>query len=136
MKGKTVACFRTRWGRWLLYGRKTQIEGGPDAIYDALGINPPEIGEGLGRNLELEDLVHFDADYIIMGADDTVCAPQALKLMRENQLLQRSRAVREGHVLEIQVCNHWLGGGLIAQSRILDDLAACAGVTLPGDDHD
>jgi iron complex transport system substrate-binding protein len=132
MKGKTIAAFRTRWGRWLLLGQKDNGGTGVQAVYDALDVKAPPVGAGLSRDLELEDFVGIDADYVIVAADDTVGAPQALRRMQENPLWKRMKAVREGHVLEIAHCNHWLSSGLVGKRQVLEDIENCVREGDPG----
>jgi iron complex transport system substrate-binding protein len=125
IRGRTLACFRTRWGRWLLFGGKDVSGAGAQAIMDALGLQSPADGRGVGGDLELEDLANFDADYIVIGADDTVGAPEALDRLRSSPFIRQSTAGRTGHVYTLSKCNHWWFSGLAGKRRMLDEIAAC-----------
>lgn len=122
-KGKTIAFFRTRGREWRLYGRHGMCGG--EAIYDALGLQAPQMVTEKGTSLDPEKLVNFDADYLIIVSDGTLGADQTMTRLRNHPLWSRVAAVRTGHVLEITTYRHWVLSGLVGKARMIDEVVRC-----------
>jgi ABC-type Fe3+-hydroxamate transport system substrate-binding protein len=90
-----------------------------------LGIDVPPMTAKLGFNLDPENIVHFDADYLLVVGDETLNAKQTLHRLMASPLWQRITAVRQHHVLEISVYRQWIGCGILGKERMIDDVLAC-----------
>lgn len=124
MRGKTIAFLRTRDREWRLYGRRG--DNGAEAVYDVLALNAPAMVSASGMAaLDPESLVGFDTDYLIVVSDDTPGARQTLNRLRQHPLWQRVTAIRRNQVLEITTYRHWIAGGLLGKSRMIDEFVAC-----------
>ncbi|GGG53376.1 ABC transporter substrate-binding protein [Paenibacillus radicis (ex Gao et al. 2016)] len=85
-----------------------------------LGLSQPELAKSGALEVSYEILPDLDADYIILvkdghSGDSTLDELKASKLWNSNQ------AVKNGHVLET-ANEYWLTGGVIAQSKVVDDM--------------
>ena len=124
MRGKTIAFFRTHDREWRLYGSKG--DNGAQAVYTELGLQAPQIVSGKGTAaLDPESMAGFDADYLIIVGDETPGSRLALNRLERNPFWSRVTAIREHHTLELSIYRHWIGGGLVGKSRMIDEFADC-----------
>lgn len=92
-------------------------------VYGDLGLNPPNILAVLPEakanwvSISLEKLAVLDADYIFLVNSDK---GQAGNL--EEPLWKNIPAVKAGHVYEFDRSGSWLYNGLIAGTKVMDDL--------------
>lgn len=89
-------------------------------LYEDLGISRPKLVETENSaNVSMEILPEIHADYIfIINAYGQ--GTEAIKEMKESSVWNSMPAVKAGQVYEVNA-EHWLGGGLIAYEKIIDD---------------
>lgn len=90
------------------------------AVYQNLGIGKPKLlGEENSANISMEVLPDLDADYIfIINAYGQ--GTEQIKEMEKSPIWKAIPAVNQGQVYEVSD-KHWLGSGLIAYEKIIDD---------------
>ena len=89
-------------------------------VHRDLGLGISElVGNENSANLSMEILPELDADYIfVINAYDQ--GTERMKEMMESPIWKSMNAVKQGHVYEVSN-EYWLGSGLIAYEKIVDD---------------
>lgn len=90
-------------------------------INQHLGIDMTKLTENENSlNVSLEILPELDADYIfVINAYGQ--GTERMKEMTESSIWKSIPAVKQGHVYEVND-EYWLGGGLIAYEKVIDDV--------------
>ncbi|MEK8129135.1 ABC transporter substrate-binding protein [Paenibacillus filicis] len=90
-------------------------------LHQELGLGKVKLVEKENSaNVSMEILPDIDADYIFtinQGGQGT----DRIKEMMASPIWKTMPAVKQGHVYEVDEA-HWLGGGLIAYEKIMDDV--------------
>ncbi|NNV02343.1 ABC transporter substrate-binding protein [Brevibacillus sp. MCWH] len=91
-----------------------------NVVHQQLGVGKSKLVENANSaNVTLETLSNLDADYIfVINAYGQ--GTQRMKEMTESSIWKSIPAVKQGHVYEVND-EYWLGSGLIAYEKIIDD---------------
>lgn len=89
-------------------------------LFRELGFGESEIVKGGALEVSLEILPELDADYLFLVNDGNL-GDGYLKMLKESPIWQAVPAVKNGNVYETN-SDAWLSGGLIAHSRVIDDV--------------
>ena len=123
LDGQTVGVLRVQLRRLKVYGARWFC--GP-TLYDDLGLRPPtlvaeRVGRGVNAWLPLELLPDFDADHLFLMVAPAPGIRSALEGVAESPAWRLMPAARRGDVHTVDI-HHWLGGGVMARSLVVDDL--------------
>lgn len=72
-------------------------------------------------DLSLELLPQIDADYIFLTNDSANSGETFYKELTESAIWKSIPAVQAGHIYDVND-HYWLGGGLVAYSKVIDDV--------------
>lgn len=90
-------------------------------IHHELGFAQSTLVKDGAFQVSLEILPELDADYIFLANDGNL-GDAYLEELKQSSLWKTIPAVKEGHVYETNR-DYWLSGGLIAQGKVIDDVA-------------
>ena len=69
-----------------------------------------------------EQLLKFDADYLIIDADSATEGQRTLRELENHPVWRRVPAVRNGRVLVLSKYRHWADAGILGRARGIDDV--------------
>lgn len=110
-----------------VFGKQYYIHGhtrGGLVLYDELGLTPPRLIATSPRGFMLspEALLELDAEYVFVASERSQGSHRTWQELLNHPAWQRVPAVRNGHVYWLEDRHHWLVPGLLAKSRMIDEI--------------
>lgn len=147
MGGRTMAVMRIRPKTYRLYGDDRGGKHVQPVLYGDLGVERPRLvdGRSWSSTKSPEDLLHLDADHLILAVDAAPGSERTLLDLLGHPVWRRVPAVINGRVLVLTTYRHWAEAGILGRARGIDDVlravapecvawvderaaAACAGI--------
>lgn len=121
---RSMAVMRIRPKAYRLFGDDRGGQHVQPVIYGDLGVKRPKLvdGRSWSSTKSPEDLLHLDADYLILSVDVTPGSTRTLLDLLEHPVWQRVPAVRDGRVLALTTYRHWSDAGILGRGRCIDDV--------------
>jgi iron complex transport system substrate-binding protein len=135
---RTMAMMRIRPKVYRLHGDQNHVS---PLLYGDLQMNRPDLvrNRAWSSTMSPEQLLAFDADYLIVSVDAASEARRTYDELRTHPVWARVPAVRDGRVAVIAKWRHWSDSGILGRARAIDDVvrlvapAAVAGVDAEAD---
>ena len=118
---KTMGMMVVRPRVYRLFGDERHVS---PLLYDDLQIGRPELvrNRTWSSTMSPEQLLHFDADYLILAIDAATEGRRTYDALREHPIWQRVPAVMHDRVLVVQKWRHWSDCGILGRARSIDDV--------------
>ena len=130
---QTMAVMRIRPKTYRLYGDSKGGDHVQPLLYGDLEVKRPKLVEERtwSSTKSPEDLLHLDADYLLLAVDATPGSERTLQDLLGHPVWRRVPAIRNGHFLALAKYRHWMDAGILGRARGIDDvLRAVAPETL------
>jgi len=118
---QTMAMMRIGPRSYRLYGDQNHVS---PLLYGDLEMTRPDLvrNRTWSSTMSPEQLLKFDADYLIVAIDGAVDARRTYDDLRTHPVWQRVPAIRSGRVLVVSKWRHWADSGILGRARGIDDV--------------
>jgi iron complex transport system substrate-binding protein len=121
LQGRTIAMMRVRPKSYRLLGDQHHVS---PLLYGDLEVKAPDlvVNRTWSSTMSPEQLLKFDADYLIITADSATEGQRTLRELENHPVWRRVPAVRNGRVLALSKYRHWADAGILGRARGIDDV--------------
>jgi|GEM_PF-5870467 len=118
---KTIAFMRVRPRSYRLYGDQNHVS---PLLYGDLKVKRPNLvrNRTWSSTMSPEQLLHFDADYLIIITDTAAEGSRTLRELENHPVWQRVPAVKNRRILTLSKYRHWADAGILGRARGIDDV--------------
>jgi iron complex transport system substrate-binding protein len=118
---RSMAVMRIRPKSYRLFGDQNHVS---PLLYGDLQVKRPKLVAERSwiSTMSAEDLLHLDADYLIITADLTPGGTRTLNDLLDHPVWRRLPAVKNDRVLAISKYRHWSDSGILGRARGIDDV--------------
>lgn len=118
---QTMAMMVVRPRVYRLFGDQNHVS---PLLYGDLRMHRPDLVKNRtwSSTMSPEQLLHFDADYLLLAVDSATEGARTFEALREHAVWRRVPAIQHEQTLILPKWRHWSDSGILGRARCIDDV--------------